>query len=76
MLFLMLLLLVASPAAAQTTCPTGTVFVPNAQPQAGDISLPGLQGICRQQARAPAEGQVSRSGRRPADSTSTPGFTR
>jgi hypothetical protein len=76
MLFLMLLLLAASPAAAQTACPTGTVFVPNAQPQAGDVSLPGFQGVCRRQAQAPAGGQAPRPGQRPADSTATPGFTR
>jgi len=76
MLFLLLLLLVAAPASAQTTCPTGTVFVPGAQPQSGDVQLPGFQGVCRRQAQTPSGGQVARPGQRPADSTSTPGFTR
>lgn len=74
--FLLLLLLAAAPAAAQTTCPTGTVFVPNAQPQSGDVQLPGFQGVCRRQAPAPTGGQAPRTGQRQGDSTAAPGFTR
>ena len=74
--FLLLLMLTAAPAAAQTTCPTGTVFVRGAQPQSGDIQLPGFQEVCYRQARAPSGGQAPRTGQRPADSTLTPGFTR
>jgi len=75
-LLLLLLALAAPPAGAQTTCPADTIFIMGAQPQAGDVHLPGFQGVCRHQARTPSGGQAARPGQRPADSTSTPGLAR
>jgi hypothetical protein len=60
MRFLLILLLSASPAAAQLTfraCPVGTEFVPRAQPQTGDVELPGFAGFCKRPRNPPPVGE-------------------